>query len=68
MSQSSNDSPTRAAEWVITGNATDEEIAAVTTVITALTHPGVEGTSTPPVNGWAAHWRQMNAGAVPTQP
>lgn len=49
----------------ISGNATDEEIAAVTAVVTALARPVGDGQSAPSTNDWAAHWRRIGTAPAP---
>lgn len=49
----------------ITGNATDEEIAAVTAVVSALARPADRSEPAATANGWAAHWRRMGAAPAP---
>ncbi|MFW6598688.1 acyl-CoA carboxylase subunit epsilon [Propionibacteriaceae bacterium Y2011] len=49
---------------VVRGNPTDEELAAITAVLAAVTRRSGSRTPTPDetaVNGWAAHWRRMGA-------
>lgn len=49
--------------WAITGNPSDDEVAAVTAVIHAWARPAREGSQSV-TSGWATHWRQVNAAPV----
>lgn len=49
----------------VSGNPTDEEIAAVVAVITAQSASAQSQEADPPRSGWAAYWRTVKA---PIQP
>ena len=53
------------SEITISGNPTDEEVAAVVAVLTARAGAAPQNAPEEPTSGWAAYWRSVGA---PVQP
>ncbi|MFX4272414.1 acyl-CoA carboxylase epsilon subunit [Propionibacteriaceae bacterium Y1685] len=46
--------------WRITGNPTDDEVAAVTAALTALAGRSSADQANPVAAGWVGHWRRAS--------